>query len=130
LLQPHQPSAALVSRTAALPALGALVLATILFARMLPTDRATQRAFIASRWSPTITIHAHDPAGSFQVKMRHGQVLAISLGDEQVPPRQVVQQGAVVRVLTGSGQELLSLTVDPRGGIRWEPRPAGAQTLL
>jgi hypothetical protein len=130
LLQARQPSAPLASRAAALPAFGALAFATLLFAHTLATDRTTQRAFIASRWSPTITIHAHDPAGSFQVKMHGGQVLAISLGDERVPPRQVVQQGDVVRVLAGSGQELLSLTVDPRGRIRWQPRPAGAQPTL
>jgi beta-lactamase regulating signal transducer with metallopeptidase domain len=130
LLQPRQPSTPLASRAAALPALGVLALATLLFARMLPTDRATQRALIASRWSPTITIHAHDPAGNFQVKMRRGRVLAISFGDEQVPSKQLIQQGDVVRVLAGSGQELLSLTLDPRGGFRWEPRPAGAQPSL
>jgi Zn-dependent protease with chaperone function len=130
LLQPRQPAASLASRTAALAALAALALATLLFAPMLPADRATQRAFIASRWSPTITIQAHDPAGSFQVKMRRGRVLAISFGDEPVPSKQVIQQGDVVRVLAGSGQELLALTLDPRGGIRWQPRPPGAQSSL
>jgi len=129
LLQPRQ-SAALASHTATLPALGALALATLLFARMLPMDLVAQRAFVASRWSPTVTIHAHDPAGSFQVKIRQGQVLAISLGDERVPPAQVIQQGDVVRVLGHSGQELLCLRVVAGGGIRWEARPRGKPSAL
>jgi beta-lactamase regulating signal transducer with metallopeptidase domain len=130
LLEPRQASAALASRAVALPALGALALATLLFACQLPADLAAQRAFIASRWSPTVTIHAHDPAGSFQVKIRQGQVLAISLGDERVPLAQVIQQGDVVRVLGHSGQELLCLTVMAGGGIRWEARPRGKPSAL
>jgi hypothetical protein len=97
---------------------------------MLPADLAVQRAFIASRWSPTVTIRAHDPAGTFQVKIRQGQVLAISFGDKRVPPGHVVQQGDVVRVLGLSGRELLCLTVVAGNGIRWEARPPGSQTSL
>lgn len=130
LLDPRRPSAPLASHAAALPALAALAFATLLLARMLPADLAAQRAFIASRWSPTVTIHAHDPAGSFQVKIRQGQVLAISLGEEQVPPRQVVQQGDVVRVLGLSGRELFCLKVIAGGGIRWEARPRGTPSSL
>jgi len=130
LLLPRQAAAPLASRTAALPGLGALMLATLLFARMLPADLAAQRAFIASRWSPTLTIHAHDPAGTFQVKIRQGQVLAISFEDKRVPPGRVVQQGDVVRVLGLSGRELLCLTVVAGRGIRWEARPPGSQTSL
>jgi len=130
LLEPRQASAALASRAIALPALGALALATLLFACQLPADIAAQRAFIASRWSPTVTIHAHDPAGSFQVKIRGGQVLAISLGGEPVPPKQVVQRGDVVRVLGGSGRELLCLKVVAGAGISWEARPGGRPSSL
>jgi beta-lactamase regulating signal transducer with metallopeptidase domain len=84
------------------------------------------RAFAASPAGPpaVFTIHAHDPAGPFVVKMVRGRVLAIELGEELIPSNQVVQRGATVTVMGAAGQELLRLEVDPRGGLRWTARRA------
>jgi beta-lactamase regulating signal transducer with metallopeptidase domain len=84
------------------------------------------RAYAASFAGPAmpITIHAHDPAGTFEVRMVRGRVTAIDLGDLRVPSGQVVQTGDTVRVVGRSGEELLRLQVDPRGGLRWQARRA------
>jgi beta-lactamase regulating signal transducer with metallopeptidase domain len=85
---------------------------------------ALTHAFATSAAGPSavFTIHAHDPAGSFLVKMVRGRVVAIKLGQQPVPSNQVVQRGDTVTVVGASGQELLRLEVDPRGGLRWTPR--------
>ena len=85
---------------------------------------ALTRAYAASAVGPStvFTIRAHDPAGTFLVKMIRGRVVAIELGQEPVPGDQVVQRGDTVRVVGEAGQELLQFEVDPRGGLRWRPR--------
>jgi beta-lactamase regulating signal transducer with metallopeptidase domain len=85
---------------------------------------ALTRAYAASAVGPStvFTFRAHDPAGTFLVKMIRGRVVAIELGQKPVPSDQVVQRGDTVRVVGGAGRELLRLEVDPRGGIRWTPR--------
>ena len=86
--------------------------------------RSLTRAYAASPMGPptVFTIHAQDPAGKFLVKMVRGRVLAIELGQDAVPSERVVQRGNIVTVVGASGQELLKLEVDPRGGFRWNPR--------
>jgi beta-lactamase regulating signal transducer with metallopeptidase domain len=87
---------------------------------------ALTRAFAASAAAPptVFTIQAHDPGGTFQVRMLRGRVVAIVLGRERVPPGRVEQVGDMVKVVGKAGQELLRIEVDPRGGLRWTPRRA------
>lgn len=82
------------------------------------------RAWAASPFGPPtiFTIRAYDPAGTFVVRMMRGQVVGVELGREAIPPARVMQRGGTVRVVSQTGQELLKLEVDPRGGFRWEPR--------
>jgi hypothetical protein len=83
-------------------------------------------AYASSAAGPNtvFTIHAHDPAGSFVVKMVRGRVLAIELGQEPVPSDRLVQSGRMVMVMGAAGREVLRFEVDPRGGLRWMPRRA------
>jgi beta-lactamase regulating signal transducer with metallopeptidase domain len=122
MLQRQLPALPLVARTIPVLALVALPFATISLARSIQVDEAAQRAFVASAWAPSVSIHAHDPAGFFRVELRRGRVLGISISDEPIPREYVIQQGDHVRVLGRGGQELLALQVDPRGGIRWQAR--------
>jgi beta-lactamase regulating signal transducer with metallopeptidase domain len=122
MLHRPRPATPLVVRIVSVLAFLALVFATIPLARALRMDEAAQRAFAASAWAPSVSIHAHDPAGFFRVELRRGRVLGISISDEPIPREHVIQQGNRVRVLGRSGQELLALQVDPRGGIRWQAR--------
>ena len=82
------------------------------------------RAFAASRFGPrdVITISAQDPAGHFTVQMLRGRVVSIMLGRNAVPSARVVQDGERVRIVDSSGQDVLALELDPRGGMRWNPR--------
>lgn len=122
LLTPSRPSHRILSGATPALAMIALVLATICMAQTLPADRATRIALIASPLGPTISIHAQDPAGSFFVRLYRGRVLGVSIGNQSIPAAQLIQQGNSVRVLDRSGQEILALRVDPRGGIAWNPR--------
>jgi len=86
------------------------------------------RAFAASPFSPStvFTIHAHDPAGIFLVRVLRGRVLGVVIGGEAIPANRVTQRGGTVTVTNADGRQLLRLEVDPRGGFRWTPRHPGA----
>jgi hypothetical protein len=122
LLSANPPAAPGLSWIAPAFAIVALALATSRLAQTLGADAATREALIASSLGPTISVRATDPAGSFRVKLRRGRVLGVSIENESIPAQRVIQQGRTVRVLSGAGQELLALQVDPRGGISWHPR--------
>jgi beta-lactamase regulating signal transducer with metallopeptidase domain len=127
LLTPNRSSGGILPCAALTLAMIALVLATICSARTLRANAATRIALMASPLGPTISIHAEDPAGSFFVRLHRGRVFGISIGNQSIPTAQIIQQGNSVRVLDRSGQEILALRVDPRGGIAWYPRTNQAQ---
>lgn len=122
LLAANRSSSSGLSVAAPALAMVALALSTTFVAQTLRADEATRIALVASRFGPTISIRAHDPAGLFFVRLRGGRVLGVSIGDESIPPAQVIQQGNSVRILDRSGLEVLAIRVDPRGGIAWQPR--------
>jgi hypothetical protein len=130
LLNPNPPSAPIVLWVAPVLAMMALAVTTSLLAQTLPADAATRRALMASPLGPTIFVRAEDPAGSFRVRLRGGRVLGVAIENESIPPEQVIQQGNSVRVLGRSGQELLALQVDPRGGISWNARAERAPSAF
>jgi len=103
-------------------AMAALAVSTALLAQALKTDESARIALLASPLGPTISIQAHDPAGLFFVRLRRGRVLGVSIGNERISSADVLQQGNSVRVIGRSGQELLAIQIDPRGGIAWQPR--------
>ena len=126
ILTPRQRSACGTIPAFVIAAFVAIIAITVTASFTASRGEALTRAYAASRFGrPTVlTIHAHDPAGTFLVMMVRGRVVAIELGQHAVPSNRVVQLGSTVRVMGETGQELLRLEVDPRGGFRWMPRPA------
>jgi beta-lactamase regulating signal transducer with metallopeptidase domain len=82
------------------------------------------RAYAGSAFSPAVVfnIRGKDPAGTFQVQMVRGRVIRIVLGQDPVPSTQVIQRGDTVTVIDRTGQSLLNLKMDPRGGFTWTAR--------
>lgn len=122
MLNANRPSTPKLLRAAPAAAMIALTLATAFAARTITSDMATRRALIISPFGPTISIRAHDPAGVFYVQLHRGRVSGVSIGNERIPTKQVVQQGESVRVIDRYGKDLLDLQVNPAGGISWYPR--------
>jgi len=126
ILEPRQRFARETIPTFVFAAFVAMVAITVAASSTASRGEALTRAYTASAFGrPTVfTIRAHDPAGTFLVRMVRGRIVAIELGQQAVPPNRVVQLGSTVRVMGETGQELLRLEVDPHGGFRWMPRPA------
>lgn len=98
----------------------AFCLLTLLAGRLVEADPSIRDAFVASAFGPTLSLEARDRAGSFAVKVRHGRVVAASVGPA---PAQVVQHGErVVLIGPGTRRPLVALTVSPQGVIRWRAR--------
>jgi len=117
-------------RGRALPLVGgatiALIAAAVAGSSAGSRREALTRAYAASAVAPPtiFTFHAHDPAGTFLVRMVRGRVTSIDLGPDPVPPGRIVQSGDTVQVLGEGGRELLRIEVDPRGALRWNARRA------
>jgi bla regulator protein blaR1 len=126
ILEPRQCSTRETIPAFVFAAFVAMIAITSAASSTASRGEALTRAYAASTFGrPTVlTIRAHDPAGTFLVRMVRGRIVAIELGQQAVPPNRVVQLGSTVRVMGETGQELLRLEVDPRGGFRWMPRPA------
>lgn len=110
---------------------GALALLTLFAVAVSATASRREcitRAYAASPFGPptVFTIHAHDPAGTFLVKMVRGRAVAVQIGQQPVPPRQVLQRGTRVIILGDAGRELFRFQVDPRGGLFRKARPRRA----
>jgi beta-lactamase regulating signal transducer with metallopeptidase domain len=104
LLNAQQPSTRVVLWITPVISMLGLAVATFLLAQTLPADAATRPAFEVSPTGIDIFTRTKDSADSFLVHLRGGAT----------PPGRVIQQGNSVRVLGGSGHELLDLQVDPR----------------
>ncbi|MCC7054629.1 MAG: M56 family metallopeptidase [Gemmatimonadaceae bacterium] len=88
----------------------------------------TTRSFARSWMSPPtlITVRAVDPAGTFALAMRRGRVEHVTMDSSPVSPSRVTVAGDSVAIRDPSGARVLTLALDPRGAIRWDPRPAPA----
>jgi beta-lactamase regulating signal transducer with metallopeptidase domain len=105
-------------------ALAALAIVACAISAKASRSEWLTRAYAASAFAPAtvFTIHAHDPGGPFTVRLVRGRAVAVELGREPVPSTRLRQRGDDVTILGDGGRELLRVQVDPRGGLRWEPR--------
>ena len=85
-------------------------------------DPGIGAAYVASAFGPTVSIAAHDRAGAFSLDIRHGRVIAASLGERRLPPDRIVQHGRRVVLIGPAQKPAVSLTVSPQGEVRWTAR--------
>ena len=90
------------------------------------SDAGLRDLYLASAFGPARLIEARDPAGVFQLRILNGRVLAASVGPWAIPAR-IVQHGAKVMLIDGSGGPMVAVTVTPQGRIQWRPRPRTPQ---
>lgn len=76
----------------------------------------------ASAFGPTLAVLAHDPAGSFDLRIRRGRVVAASVDAQRVPAERIAQVGDRVALLDPARVPLVVLTVTPQGRIEWLAR--------
>lgn len=86
------------------------------------TDPALADLCRASAFGPTLVVDAHDDAGSFVLRIRHGRVLAASIERRPLPRDRIRQQGYRVTLLDPAQSPMLALIVTPQGRIEWENR--------
>lgn len=108
-------------RLAALAASAACILALGL-GRLGLVDPMIGAAYVASAFGPTVSIAAHDRAGTFSLDIRHGRVIAASLGTSRLPANRIRQQGRRVVLIGPALEQAVSLTVSPDGEVRWSGR--------
>jgi beta-lactamase regulating signal transducer with metallopeptidase domain len=89
----------------------------------------TTRSFARSWISPptAITVTAHDPAGAFALRIVRGKIERVTLNATPVPRTLVVVTGDSVAIRDSTGLPVLTLALDPRGAIHWEPRATPSQ---
>jgi beta-lactamase regulating signal transducer with metallopeptidase domain len=75
--------------------------------------------YTASVFGPTITIQAHDAAGSFALQVRQGRVLQASVREQ---PVRIVQEGDRVTLTNAERAPVLVLTITPQNRVQWAPR--------
>ena len=102
----------------------AFILSALGGAGLSAADTETADLYVASALGPVISIQAHDPAGSFAVRVHRGRVVGASVKDRQVPQADVRQQGDRVTLLGTSKEPVVSFRVTPHGRIAWQARAA------
>lgn len=107
------------------PIIGLLILSAtaIWMGKFCLADTTIRGLYVASDFGPIITINAQDDLRVFDLRMKHGQVLNMNIQHNAVPKQRLHQEGNTVTALGDTGEPLLSLEVDPRGRITWDPRP-------
>lgn len=95
-----------------------------LAARRIAREDSIARAYAVSLLAPAMprVIHASDRAGNFTVEMRRGRVTRVAIGNDVATGDRLLASDNTVRVRDPRGAVILTLAVDPRGQIAWEPR--------
>lgn len=104
-------------------ALSALCLLALAGGRLGQTDTSMADLYHASTFGPTVSVLAHDDAGSFALQIRRGQVLAATVGQQPLARDRIRQRGDRVTLLDAAQQPILALTVTPQDRIEWDGRP-------
>ena len=104
-------------------ALSALCLLALAGGRLGRVDTSMADLYHASTFGPIVSVLASDPAGSFALRIRHGQVLAATIGQQPLSRDRIRQQGDRVTLLDAASQPILALIVTPQDRIEWEARP-------
>jgi beta-lactamase regulating signal transducer with metallopeptidase domain len=76
----------------------------------------------ASAFGSTLSIYAHDGAGSFVLQVRRGRVVGASVERQPLPPERIRQEGSHVTLLDPERTPILALTVTPQDRIEWTAR--------
>jgi hypothetical protein len=100
---------ALTAATAVMTVAGALLL--LQRASVAPVDAYAE-----------LVVSAHDPAGHFSLTLRHGRLVAASLGGEPLPQERLRQEGGQLQLIRADGGIALAVHFEAPGMIRWEPR--------
>ena len=93
-------------------------------AKLPSADEAITDLYIASDIGPAVAINARDPAGSFGLQIRQGQVIGATVGNRQVAQANILQRGERVTLLGASKEPVVSFRVTPFGRIEWRARVA------
>ena len=117
------PTRAPVGARAAAFALSALCLLGLAGGRLGRIDGSMADLYHASAFGPTVSVLARDPAGTFVLRIKRGQVLAATVGEQPLSRHRIRQHGSRVTLLDAPRQPMLALTVTPQDRIEWEARP-------
>jgi beta-lactamase regulating signal transducer with metallopeptidase domain len=117
------PTRAPVGARAAAFALSALCLLGLAGGRLGRVDGSMADLYHASAFGPTVSVLARDPAGTFALRIKRGQVLAATVGEQPLSRDRIRQHGSRVTLLDATRQPMLALTVTPQDRIEWEARP-------
>lgn len=109
------------SRGAAAVVTLAAALALVTTLATTPHALALTRSTVGGVPDYPYTINAVDPAGEFTLTLLQGRALNATIDGRPVPHGELVQTGRRIRVLDGA-QPILSVRLDGRGGISWQPR--------
>ena len=90
--------------------------------RLGQADPALADLCHASVFGSTLSVYAHDGAGSFVLQIRHGRVIAASIERQALPPERIWQEGRHVTLLDPRQLPILALTVTPQDKIEWTAR--------
>lgn len=122
LLEPFGHARPPLRRRAAAVVLSACCLLALAAGRLGQADPALADLCHASVFGSTLSVYAHDGAGSFVLQIRHGRVIAASIEQQRLPPERIWQQGSHVTLLDPRQMPILALTVTPQDKIQWIAR--------
>ena len=75
-----------------------------------------------------VTVDAHDPYGTFRVRLLNGRVSGTYVGGRRVPAARLRTVRDTLVIAATSAAPERRLAVDPRGRIQWTPAAASAPT--
>lgn len=90
--------------------------------RLALADPSMADVYNASAFGPTISIDAHDAAGSFALQIKRGRVIEASVGKQRLPHDRILQEDDRVVLMGAMRQPIVALTVTPQGRIEWQAR--------
>lgn len=86
-------------------------------------DPALLDLYIASAFGPTVKVGARDPAGTFELRIKQGDVVRAWVENRPIPATDIVQRGASVTLIGPARRPVAHLKVSPTGRIKWDARP-------
>jgi hypothetical protein len=102
--------------------LSVLCLAALWAGRLGRVDPAMADVYNASAFGPTISVDAHDGAGSFALQIKHGHVIGALVGKQPLPQDRILQKDDRVILMGAMQRPIVALTVTPQGRIEWKAR--------
>jgi hypothetical protein len=106
-----------------LAAISATPLAVLgITATLAASDPSLADLYFSSAFAPVVAIAARDAAGTFELRVRAGKVIAAVVGARALSEEEVVQRGEYVTLLDTARQPMLSIRVVSTGRIEWQGR--------